>query len=88
MVGLELQYLFEIGRTRSPAREVLDHLQLRIQLEQCDLPFRYVSELAWRQSWTRDPFDRLIVSQAKLAGEPLLTKDATILAEFDDAVWG
>ncbi|CAN5501715.1 hypothetical protein BH23ACT3_BH23ACT3_09460 [soil metagenome] len=37
--------------------------------------------------WTRDPFDRLIVADAIAAATPLLTRDDTIHANCDVAIW-
>jgi len=37
--------------------------------------------------WTRDPFDRLIVGLAALAGSALLTKDRTIRKHYRKATW-
>ena len=39
------------------------------------------------QSWTRDPFDRIIVANAICAESQLLTKDANILGNYKNAVW-
>lgn len=40
------------------------------------------------QTWTRDPFDRLIVAQALEARCPLATKDSRIRGVLGDrAVW-
>ena len=87
-VILELQYLFEIGRTSEPASVVVEALRRDLGLKTCDLPFDDVVEVALGQIWTRDPFDRLIVSQALLRGAPLLTKDEQIRDHFPGAVWG
>jgi len=38
-------------------------------------------------TWTRDPFDRLIVGDATGANSALLTKDSTILANCPLAEW-
>jgi PIN domain nuclease of toxin-antitoxin system len=86
-VALELQYLFEIKRVAEPARFVVDTLTKELGLKVCDLPFPAVSEVAFSQSWTRDPFDRLIVSQAVLRNAPLLTRDRTIRAHCSLARW-
>ena len=43
---------------------------------------------AIEQTWTRDPFDRIIVAQSKLADAPLLTKDNTIRKQYKKAFWG
>lgn len=87
-VVLELQYLFEIQRTAEPARVVVEALQRGVGLEVCSLPFAQVAETAIDQAWTRDPFDRLIVSQAILRGAPLLTKDRDIRDNCSLAQWG
>jgi PIN domain nuclease of toxin-antitoxin system len=87
MVALELQYLFEIERISVEPNEILDALGRELQLKECNLPFRDVVNASLRESWTRDPFDRLIVGQANLRGAPLLSKDETIRANYSDAVW-
>lgn len=38
-------------------------------------------------NWTRDPFDRLIVSNASVDNHILLTKDYHILNHYENAVW-
>jgi len=86
-VKLELQYLFEIGRTAEPAKGVIEGLGREVGLKVCDLPYAEVVEVALDQSWTRDPFDRVIVSQAALRGVSLVTRDRLIRDHFQDAVW-
>ena len=87
MAVLELQYLFEVGRSSEPAAEVVEALRDEIGLQVCDQPFARVVQAALAQSWTRDPFDRLIVGQAALGEAPLLTKDRTIHDRYPGAVW-
>jgi PIN domain nuclease of toxin-antitoxin system len=87
-VKLELQYLFEIRRTAEPARVVLESLGREIGLKVCDLPFPDVAEIALSLDWTRDPFDRLLVSQAMLRKSPLITRDRHIRDHFPQSVWG
>ncbi len=87
MVALELQYLFEIERISVESAQILDALGREVQLKQCDLPFGDVVGASLGESWTRDPFDRLIVGQANLRQAPLLSKDETIRANCSDAVW-
>lgn len=87
MVRLELSYLHEIGRLSVPALEVCDALTGAIGLRFSDAPFFAVVREAERQTWTRDPFDRLIVAQAVFDGAPLLTRDETIHQAYDAAVW-
>jgi PIN domain nuclease of toxin-antitoxin system len=87
MVALELQYLHEVGRTLTPADPVLEALRRDLALQICDLPFAEVARVALSQSWTRDPFDRLIASAALCRAAPLLTKDALIRANCPRAIW-
>jgi PIN domain nuclease of toxin-antitoxin system len=86
-VKLELQYLFEIGRTTVPAAGIVDGLDGQIGLIVCDLPFALVVNRAVALDWTRDPFDRLISAQALCRGIPLLTKDKSIRRRVKLAVW-
>lgn len=87
MVCLELQYLHEVGRTRIPGREVVSTLEREIGLRICDRPFAAVIGVAELLAWTRDPFDRIIVGQAALRNDPLVSKDDTIRAHYTPAVW-
>ncbi len=86
MVLLELEYLNEIGRIRLGARDVLTRLGPLIGLRVCDRPFQDVALQAASESWTRDPFDRIIVAQARLAKAVLVTRDGNILANYNRAV--
>ena len=86
-VKLELQYLFEIGRTTLPAARIVDDLGVQIGLIVCDLPFGIIVNRAVALDWTRDPFDRLIAAQALCRGIPLLTKDTSIRRRVKLAVW-
>ncbi|WP_022947086.1 type II toxin-antitoxin system VapC family toxin [Methylohalobius crimeensis] len=88
MVRLELQYLFEIGRVGKPPLPVLDALASALGLVVCKAAFPAIVREAESQTWTRDPFDRLIVAQANLFNALLVTKDATIHANYGRAIWG
>jgi PIN domain nuclease of toxin-antitoxin system len=88
IVALELEYLFETGRMSTPAGSLLQTLGRDLGVRLCDLPFADVVTAALRQSWTRDPFDRIIVAQAALRRAPLITRDATIRAHYHRALWG
>lgn len=87
MVRLELQYLYEIGRVTQPAGPVVDALQASLGLHVCDIPFPVVARAAEGETWTQDPFDRIIVAHASLARAPLLTKDRTLQEHYDRAIW-
>jgi PIN domain nuclease of toxin-antitoxin system len=87
MVRLELQYLFEIGRVGEPAVTVVDALAGTAGLTVCDAPFGGVVHEAEKLTWTRDPFDRMIVAHAALHAAPLVTKDQTLHAHYANAMW-
>ena len=84
---LEFELLHEIGRLRVSAEKLLAILESEIGLRVCDLPFSEIVTHALKESWTRDPFDRLIVANAKAAGAPLVTKDERILKHYRRAIW-
>jgi PIN domain nuclease of toxin-antitoxin system len=87
MVLLELQYLFEIGKTKVPGGRVIGDLEGELGLSVCDQPFERVVSGAIGIDWTRDPFDRLIVSQAAITSSTLVTKDRNIRANYGKAYW-
>ena len=87
MVALELEYLHEAGRIQARSRVICDSLEQAVGLRVCERPFGPVVRLALEQAWTRDPFDRIIVAQARLAEAPLLTKDGLIRQHYRKAFW-
>jgi PIN domain nuclease of toxin-antitoxin system len=87
VVRLELQYLFEIERVTVGSDTIVNDLGSRIGLQVCSRPFNRVVTQAMGQVWTRDPFDRLIVAQAALQDNLLLSKDETILRNYAYARW-
>jgi PIN domain nuclease of toxin-antitoxin system len=66
------------------AKADLRHLSKErdIGLRVCDRPFSDVARQAAIEGWTRDPFDRLIVAQARLAKAALITRDTTMHANY------
>ena len=85
---LELQYLYEIKRIVVTPQEIVVKLNTEVGLTLCDHPFPIIAEVALGESWTRDPFDRLIVAHAKANGASLLlTKDEVIRANYVHAQW-
>jgi len=87
MVTLELQSLFEIERVAERAVVVVEALKRDLGLHVCDLPFDQVVGASLDHDFTRDPFDRLIVSQAELRRAPLVTKDRAMRDVYSRAVW-
>ena len=87
MVRLELQYLYEIERVSVSADTIILDLGDRLGLRICEKDFHRVVGYGLGLSWTRDPFDRLIVAQAAISENILLTKDIKILEHYDQAQW-
>lgn len=87
MVLLEIDFLREIGRVTTSGAEMLEALAMRSRLALCTLPFGSVVRCAADLGWTRDPFDRLIVAQAKVADAALVTHDRSIRDHFPGAIW-
>jgi PIN domain nuclease of toxin-antitoxin system len=87
LVVLELQYLHEIKRIAEPAARVVQDLAVRIGLEVDDISLRELIAHAEHLSFTRDPFDRLIVAHAAVREAPLLTADKVLHKHYRHAIW-
>jgi PIN domain nuclease of toxin-antitoxin system len=88
MVLLELQYLFELKRIVQPAQALAGQLEAEIGLTICDHPFPLIVEKSLLESWTRDPFDRMIVAHARANRySPLVTSDEKIRDHYSKAIW-
>jgi PIN domain nuclease of toxin-antitoxin system len=87
VVRLELMYLFEIQRITAEPDVVMHSLSEMIGLRICEKPFNTVVSGAFGLTWTRDPFDRIIVANAALNSNVLVTKDQHILSNYDHAAW-
>ena len=88
MVLVELEYLFQIKRIVKPPMALLDQLETLIGLRMSDHPFAAVAKAAVFETWTRDPFDRLIVAQARSDGySGLVTADEKIQQNYSKTIW-
>ncbi len=87
IVQLELEYLFELQRVRERAAPVLATLADRMGLSICDRHPAHVVARACELSWTRDVFDRMIVAQASINADTLLSADEAIRAHYPKARW-
>jgi PIN domain nuclease of toxin-antitoxin system len=88
MVLIEMAYLNEVGRSLRQPHDIVRQLQTQLGLRICTQPFPSVAEAAVFETWTRDPFDRMIVAQAKTNGyAPLITADAKIRENYQRAIW-
>lgn len=86
-VTLELQFLYEVGRVNAPAADAVRTLQQALNVRVASDTFDRVVSAALAESWTRDPFDRLIVAHARLLGATLLSRDRRIAAAYPNTRW-
>ena len=84
---LELEYLYEIERIWEHAHVIIADLADRIGLRVCEKDFNAIVSQATKLTWTRDPFDRLIVANAALNDSILISKDQNILDHYPHARW-
>jgi PIN domain nuclease of toxin-antitoxin system len=87
MVVLEIDMLREIGRINESGETMVSDLAARLDLRISDTDFRSVATAAGAQSWTLDPFDRIIVGHASVHDAPLVTKDQGMLDNYPNALW-
>ena len=87
IVRLELQYLYEIGRITEKSDDIVLELLSSLDLKVCKKDFNLIINQSLIINWTREPFDRLIVSNASVDNHILLTKDNRILTHYKNAVW-
>ena len=78
---LELQMLVEVGRLKTGAA-VFDHIVIDDRWLIDEPPALGWFEEAAELTWTRDPFDRLIMAHARYRGWRLATADQAMLAQL------
>ena len=86
IVRLELQYLYEIQRITVEANDIILNLSDLIGLQICNKNFNTIINGAFKLSWTRDPFDRIIVANASVNQNILVTQDQNILKNYQKAI--
>jgi len=88
MVLLELEYLYEIKRIVKPPLALLDQLQTLIGLKVSSHSFSAVAHTALFETWTREPFDRIIVAHARSDGYAgLISSDEKIQQNYSKTIW-
>lgn len=88
VVLFELELLFEIKRIKLPSRDIHRKVEAELGVRICNLPFAEIANAALDEKWTRDPFDRLIVANAKANGfAPLITSDEKIAKHYPRTLW-
>jgi PIN domain nuclease of toxin-antitoxin system len=88
MVLFELELLYEVKRIKQSARDIQRKVEYELGVRLCDLPFPLIAAAALDEKWTRDPFDRLIVANAKANGFAwLISADEEIRKHYPRTVW-
>lgn len=88
IVLLEIEYLYEVKRSHLTARDIHRKAEAELGVRLCSLPFAEIANAALDEKWTRDPFDRLIVANAKANGfAPLISADEKIAKHYPRTVW-
>lgn len=87
IVQLELQYLYEIKRITVDSKTILNELTQQLGIQFCNVSLQQIVQNAIDLNWTRDPFDRLIVSTANIEKAYLLSKDKMILQHYKHTIW-
>ncbi len=87
IVRLELQYLNEIKRITETPDNIISDLSNSIGLKICDKTFNSIINFSMNIDWTRDPFDRIIVANAAIQDDYLITKDQTILSHYSNSLY-
>lgn len=87
MVILELEFLFEIGRINADAKQIFNHINQVVDLNICQKSWLDLVNIANQLKFTRDPFDHLIVANAMLDDNILISKDNKISDFYKKCVW-
>lgn len=87
-VLIELNFLQQIGRVIRNPLDLAKQLRTQLSVRVCDHSFPDLAETALFETWTRDPFDLLIVAHAKANNYSMLvTQDEKIRQNYPKAVW-
>ena len=88
IVRVELQFMYEIGRSKTGGDQILGYLEEKLDLRICEIPFDRVARASCRETWTRDTFDRMIVAHARCAGDAyLISADGDIGENYPFTIW-
>jgi PIN domain nuclease of toxin-antitoxin system len=87
LVRLEMGFLKEVGKLKTEPDQILGSLTADYGAVLTDDSLEALIPLAMSLSWTRDPFDRLLVATALLHQTPFVTRDSRIHEHFPGAVW-
>lgn len=87
-VWLEFDFQHQKNAIRNPSSQAVKHLLAKdFSLVTRTLDVGDLCAAAASLSWTREPFDRLIVGEAMALKLPLVTSDRTIREHYKKAIW-
>ena len=87
IVKLEIQYLYEIKRVKYESNLIIDTLIDEIGLMFSDNNFDSIVRQALQLSFTRDPYDRIIVADASINNSKLISKDRNLKKHYKNTIW-
>lgn len=87
MVLVEIQFLREAGKVNIKPERFLRDMYHDFNFRLSDILFSDMALSSVELSWTRDPFDRMIVASAMADEARLITRDRVILKNYKKAVW-
>lgn len=85
-VLLEMELLHEIGRLRQGGAPIAAYLEQQLGITLANDRFAEIARQALTMSFTRDPFDRLIVAHAQMRDARLITLDGQIAQHYGRAL--
>jgi len=85
LVRLELSFLREVGKITLEPESLVGGLVADYGVALSREPLDALVPRAVPLTWTRDPFDRLLVAHAQLRGWRLATADEAMLAHLPEA---
>ena len=87
IVLLEIEYLFEIGKVKHNARKFEEVIENDLGIQIADSNYLSIVRSSYREKWTRDPFDRMIVAHARMENAELVSGDRLVLEKYGKCVW-
>lgn len=82
---LELEHIFQKKRIAIHPDTLIKHLTSNSSLQESTSTFSSCIHYSRNLSWTKDPFDRMIVGDTIALGAQLVTADKLILKHFNQA---
>ena len=82
MVLVEFEYMRLAQRVNMPAEAIAAALSADLGVRVCETSFAGVGRQELAEGWTTDPFDRLIVAQARWQKAKLITRDTKIQNQY------